>query len=117
MTWTLIFHPDFEAELVAAAPTVQTAIAADLGVLQVKGPTLGRPLVDSLKGSNFANMKELRVSGAGGVWRVAFAFDQARAAVILVAADKRGKDQRRFYKALIRTADRRFQDHIDRLKR
>jgi len=53
---------------------VQDAILTAAGALQAEGPTLGRPLIDTLKGSAFSNMKELRI-GAGGAWRVAFAFD------------------------------------------
>jgi len=46
--------------------------------------------VDTLKGSRYANMKELRFSAADGEWRVAFAFDPRRAAILLVAGDKSG---------------------------
>ena len=63
--------------------------------------------VDTLKGSKIANLKELRFSAEGGVWRVAFAFHARRVAVLL-AADKRGQPQTRFYKALIALAERRW---------
>jgi hypothetical protein len=62
-------------------------------------PHLSRPTVDTLKGSKHANMKELRFDCEGGVWRVAFAFDTERAAILLVGGDKGGADQRRFYKS------------------
>ena len=63
--------PEFDAlhEDVRAEP-----LALSL-VLQEFGPQLGRPRVDTLKGSRHANMKELRFDAAGGEWRVAFAFD------------------------------------------
>ena len=51
-------------------------------LLEQFGPQLGRPRVDTLKGSRHANMKELRFDAAGGVWRVAFAFDPKRKAVL-----------------------------------
>jgi hypothetical protein len=60
-------------------------------------------------------MKELRFNAADGVWRVAFAFDPLRRAIILVASDKSGVSQKRFYKQLINTADRRFTNHLNRL--
>jgi hypothetical protein len=66
--------------------------------------------VDTLKGSRIANLKELRFDAAGGVWRVAFVFDGRRVAVLLAAADKRGKAQDRFYKALVALAEKRFWD-------
>jgi len=61
-------------------------------------------------------MKELRFRADGGVWRVAFAFDPERKAIILVAGDKSGVSQGRFYKALIATADKRFDEHLKTLE-
>lgn len=61
-------------------------------------------------------MKELRFAAAGGVWRVAFAFDPTRKAIVLVAGDKAGVAQNRFYKALIAKADARFTEHLAMLK-
>jgi hypothetical protein len=61
-------------------------------------------------------MKELRFLADGGVWRVAFAFDPKRKAIILVAGDKSGVSQSRFYKSLIERADSRFKEHIATLK-
>jgi len=68
--------------------------------------------VDTLKGSKHANMKELRFGWEGEVWRVAFAFDPVRQAVLLVGGDKGGTDQRRLYKHLIALADARFDGHL-----
>jgi len=57
-------------------------------------------------------MKELRFRAAGGVWRVAFAFDINRKAILLVARDKAGRSQGRFYQQLIDRADARFDAHL-----
>jgi hypothetical protein len=57
-------------------------------------------------------MKELRFSAADGEWRVAFAFDPRRRAILLVAGDKSGVSEKRFYPELIRKADHRFQAHL-----
>ena len=73
--------------------------------------------VDTLNGSRHANMKELRFTADGGVWRVAFAFDPKRKAILLVAGDKSGISERRFYKQLIKKAGERFDTHLDRLKK
>ena len=70
-------------------------------LLQQFGPNLGRPHVDTLKGSRHANMKELRFEAADGIWRLAFAFDPKRRAVLLVAGDKSGGSHKRFYRELI----------------
>jgi hypothetical protein len=61
-------------------------------------------------------MKELRFDAADGVWRVAFAFDPERKAILLVAGDKSGISPRRFYKKLIEVADQRFDAHLKQLK-
>jgi len=117
MEWIVRFHDDFEAEFEALPPAVQTEMLAHAKVLARIGPTLGRPLVDTLAGSRHANMKELRFDAAGGVWRVAFAFDPVRAAVLLVAGDKGGIAQKRFYRSLIDRADSRFDAHLASLGR
>jgi hypothetical protein len=77
---------------------------------------LSRPHADTLSGSKHSSMKELRFNADDGVWRVAFAFDPARKGIILVAGDKAGIAQKRFYKALITNADARFTEHLDSLK-
>jgi hypothetical protein len=91
-------------------------LIAGIRLLERFGPVLGRPGVDTLKGSKHANMKELRFQAAGGVWRIAFAFDPERAAVLLVGGDKSGVTPGRFYKSLIRRADARYDDHLEALK-
>ena len=68
-----------------------------------------------LNDSAFANMKELRFEADGGVWRVAFAFDPDRKAILLAARDKSGVSEKRFYKSLIAKADKRYQEHLTRL--
>lgn len=65
----------------------------------------GRPLVDTLKRSKHANMKELRFDAGGGVWRAAFALDPEKKAIGLVAGDKSGVSEKRFHRSLIATAD------------
>ncbi|MFA5243196.1 MAG: type II toxin-antitoxin system RelE/ParE family toxin [Sulfuricella sp.] len=112
MRWAVLFHDDFAAEFSLLAESLQDELLAHALLLRDFGPGLGRPTVDTLKGSRHANMKELRFSWAGEVWRVAFAFDPARQAILLVGGDKGGSDQRRFYKRLISLADSRFDAHL-----
>lgn len=116
MSWTVEFHPAFEAEFDALARSVQTAIAARARLIEEFGPQLGRPHVDTLEGSRHANMKELRCQTDDGVWRIAFAFDPGRKAVLLVGGDKSGSSEKRFYRRLIAKADDRFDDHLRRRK-
>jgi hypothetical protein len=105
---------EFKPEFDALAQEVRREILALTRVLEEFGPQLGRPRVDTLKGSRHANMKELRFSAADGEWRVAFAFDPSRNAILLVAGDKSGGSERRFYRGLIRKAEERFAAHLAR---
>ena len=115
MTWTAELAPEFEPEFFGLPEGAQDTILAISRLLRQLGPHLGRPRVDTLKGSRHANMKEMRFSAADGEWRLAFAFDPARNAILLVAGDKSGGSSRRFYRALIRKADERFDRHLARL--
>jgi hypothetical protein len=115
--WTVELAPQFEPELLALAAEARIELLAQARVIERFGPTTGRPRADTLKGSKHANMKELRFDAAGGVWRVAFAFDPRRRAILLVAGDKSGKSERAFYRRLIAVADQRFDAHLVRLKR
>jgi hypothetical protein len=111
MPWTVLFHQEFDAEFAALAETVQDTLLEKAVMLNEMGPRLGRPHVDTLNASRHANMKELRFDADGGVWRVAFAFDEKRSAVLLLAGDKSGVSEKRFYRTLIAKADRRFESH------
>lgn len=115
MTWTVLFHNAFDAEFEALVNELQDELLAHAKLLAEFGPNLGRPTVDTLKGSQHANMKELRFSWNAQVWRVAFAFDPQRQAILLVGGDKGGADQRRFYKRLLTVADERYDEHLGNL--
>lgn len=112
MTWIVAFADEFEPEFDALPDPVQDAILARVVLLEREGPSLGRPHADTLVGSRHANMKELRCNAADGVWRIAFAFDPRRQAILLVAGDKSGGGEKRFYRQLIRRADDRFDRHL-----
>lgn len=116
MSWIVEIGNEFLPEFLQLDEQVRTEILAHSRLLQQFGPQLGRPRVDTLKDSRHANMKELRFDAADGVWRVAFAFDPKRKAILLVAGDKSGGDEKKFYKRLIAQADDRFDAHLARLK-
>lgn len=116
MEWTVLHHHDFDAEFETLPHAVRIELLAATGLLELSGPMLGRPHADTLNGSKHPNMKELRFNVEDGVWRVAFAFDPKRRAIVLVAGDKAGVAQKRFYKGLIAKADARFAEHLDMLK-
>ena len=116
MAWTVLYHDAFVPEFEALADCVRDGLLVMAELLVTIGPSLGRPHADTLAGSKYANMKELRFRADDGVWRVAFAFDPGRKAIILVAGDKSGVAQKRFYKGLIAKADARLAEHLEALK-
>ena len=114
MEWAVLLHPEFDPEFDALPEGVQDELLAALRLLRVRGPALGRPRVDTLKGSAHGNMKELRIQHRGKPWRFLFAFDPGSAAVVLAGGDKTGDG--RFYDRMIRLADRRFAAHLETLE-
>ena len=112
MDWESILHPDFEAELVAFSSAVQTEIAAASRLLRSHGPFLGRPRVDTLKGSTISNLKEFRFFVGREPWRLAFVFDPSRQAIFLVAGSKSGMSSALFYTRLIKLAEKRYRSHV-----
>ncbi|MGF9692857.1 type II toxin-antitoxin system RelE/ParE family toxin [Rhizobium sp. 0TCS1.26] len=115
MTWNVLFDDDFAREFGQFEPDVKIELRALISLLVVHGPKLGSPWADTLNGSRYTNMKELRFRAADGVWRAAFAFDPGRKAIVLVAGDKSGSSEKNFYRRLIRTADQRYEAHLGSL--
>jgi hypothetical protein len=113
MSWDVYFHPKFRLEFEELSVEVQNRLVRMLVPLREFGPMLGRPEVDTLKGSKHPNMKELRFEADGGAWRVAFAFDPHRDSILLVAGDKSGVSEKTFYRRLIEKADKRFNEHLE----
>jgi hypothetical protein len=113
--WIVEFDDEFFEEYGTWPEPAQDAVLSSLAKLRIFGPSLGRPSVDTLKGSDFPNMKELRVDADGGVWRIAFAFDPRRRAILLTGGNKTGVSKDRFYSMLIRIADARYGRHLKRM--
>ena len=116
LKWTVLFHDEFEPEFDELPAAVQDELYAEAGFVEMFGPACGRPHVDTLKGSDYNNMKELRFEASDGEWRVAFAFDPKRRAILLVAGDKTGGSEKKFYKRLIAIADGRYERHLATLE-
>jgi len=114
--WVVEFHEEFAAEVRKFSHAVREKLKAAAIILSENGPQLGRPHVDTLNGSRHAKMKELRFNADGGAWRVAFAFDPERKAILLVGGDKAGIGKTRFYHDLIRVADERFDRYLQVLR-
>lgn len=97
---------DLRREDSYAAEKVEAAV----DVLSEFGPTLGRPLVDTLVGSKLANLKELRPRQT--TIRVLFVFDPWRSAILLVAGDKAGQ-WKTWYERAIPRAEELYAVYVD----
>jgi hypothetical protein len=111
--WTVITTDLFNEWLEQQDESTQEKVLAALVVLQQQGPSLGRPLVDTVYDSKFTNMKELRIQHRGKPLRAFFAFDPLRQAIVLCIGDKGGK--KRFYKEILDIADQQYELHLSTL--
>lgn len=93
----------------------QDALRADIALLEQMGPHLGRPYVDSLKGSKHSNMKELRTMSGRRHLRTFFAFDPRRTAILLIGGDKTG--DKGFYRRMLPVADRLLDDYLAEIRK
>ncbi|MCG8917469.1 type II toxin-antitoxin system RelE/ParE family toxin [Actinokineospora sp. PR83] len=113
--WHIELHPAVETwflRLVAEDPESADLVEKAITMLEERGPTLGRPLVDHVRRSAYHNMKELRPASAGcSEVRILFAFDPRRQAVLLVAGDKAGR-WNDWYTKNIPLADQRYTEHL-----
>ncbi|WP_274369118.1 type II toxin-antitoxin system RelE/ParE family toxin [Morganella morganii] len=92
---------------------ILAAILAAMLVLEKRGPGLPRPYADTVKGSRYTNMKELRIQSRGQPIRAFFAFDPERRGVLLCAGYKTG-NEKRFYMQMIPQADREYTEWLNR---
>ena len=114
MKWNIMFDPEFRIWFYQQEKGLQDEAFAVLCILEEFGPKLGRPRVDTLEGSDFQNMKELRIQYKGEPWRILFAFDPKRQAILLVGGNKTGNN--RWYKENIPIADKRYKKYLETLK-
>ena len=114
--WKVVETDEYQEWFETLDVAAKEDIRGKVQVLGTIGPSLGRPQVDTLKGSRFANMKELRVKSKGRPFRILFAFDLKRRAVLLVGGNKAGGGGKDFYAVMIPLADRLFADYLEAMK-
>jgi len=114
MEWIVLQDNEFTAWLEEQEIDFQDEVFAYSELLSSYGSILGRPRVDTLKGSKFKNMKELRIQFKGEPWRILFAFDPKRRSILLVGGNKQG--DKRWYDKNIPIADARFAKHLKNME-
>ena len=115
MVWSIEMDEEVQTWLDSLDVATYKAVMAAVVVLSREGPSLGRPLVDTITGSRVPNLKELRPPAPGRqTLRLLFVFDPARAAFFLVAGDK-STDWGKWYRRNIPVAERRYEKHLQEL--
>jgi hypothetical protein len=105
---------EFGAWWDALTESEQESVAYSVGLLEAKGPALRYPHSSGVENSRHAHMRELRVQHQGQPYRVFYAFDPLRKAILLIAGDKTGDD--RFYERLIPAADNLYDQHLEEVQ-
>jgi hypothetical protein len=113
--WNIELTDEYVAWFAELDERQQNAIRADIEILEQMGPFLGRPYVDSIKGSKHSNMKELRTMHGRRHLRSFFAFDPRRTAILLIGGDKTG--EKTFYDRMIPMADRLFDQYLAEIRK
>jgi hypothetical protein len=119
-SWEVVLSDGVRAWLARLAEddmTSATLVRAAINVLRDDGPGLGRPLVDTIKGSSIRNLKELRPGSSGqSEIRILFVFDPLRQAMLLVAGDKQG-NWNKWYNGAIEEAEDLYAEYLATLKK
>lgn len=113
--WTIKTTDTFDHWFTSLNDSDRASVLAGLMVLREKGPGLPRPYADTLKGSRFSNMKELRIQSRGEPIRAFFAFDPVRTGIVLCAGNKGGNT--RFYDEMLPVADREYTNWLNTTKK
>lgn len=115
MAWEVEFTDEFGEWWSGLSEAEQDSIDVKVRLLQERGPALPRPHSDRIRSSRHPNMKELIVQHAGSPYRVLYAFDPRRTAILFIGGDKTGND--RWYEEFVPVADDLFTRHLESLRR
>jgi hypothetical protein len=114
VAWEVEFTDDFGLWWDSLTADEQESVDFGVRLLEERGPWLKRPHADTVRGSKYPNMKELRCQHEGRPYRVLFAFDPRRVGVLLIGGDKTGNS--RWYEEYIPRADAIYERHLAELQ-
>lgn len=115
MVWDVEFTDELGDWWNALSEEEQVSVDASVRLLEERGPGLGHPHTSGVQGSRHSHMRELRIQHAGRPYRVLYAFDPRRSAILLIGGDKTGKD--RWYDENVPFADKLYDIHLDELRK
>jgi hypothetical protein len=114
MGWEVEFTDEFGQWWDRLSTDEQESVDFGVRLLQERGPHLKRPHVDTISGSNYPNMRELRCQHEGRPYRVLYAFDPRRVGMLLIGGDKTGND--RWYEQFVPKADAIYCEHLKEIQ-
>ena len=112
--WEVEYTDEFETWWDGLSEDEQDSLDAVVGLLETHGPTLDYPYSSKINGSKHSHMRELRVQHRGRPYRVLYAFDPRRAAILLIGGDKTGNDD--WYGEYVPKADALYDAHLETLE-
>jgi hypothetical protein len=113
VAWDVEYTDEFGAWWDSLTEAEQKDVAFVVGLLEVQGVQLGFPYSSGIAASKHRHMRELRIQHAGRPYRVLYAFDPRRSAILLIGGDKTGND--RWYHEFVPVADRLYDAHLETL--
>lgn len=114
--WVIKQSEEFQDWFDDSDEDLQDDILEKVKILEELGPNLGRPLVDTLKGSTIKNLKELRFDSMNKVIRITFVFDPDRNGILLIGGNKAGSGDKGFYKKLIDQSEKIYARWLEKRK-
>jgi hypothetical protein len=115
VSYEVEYTNDFETWWSELSEDEQVSVTASVGLLADRGALLGFPHSSGIATSKHSHMRELRIQHQGEPYRVFYAFDPRRVAMLLVGGCKVGND--RFYEEMVPRADRIYDRHLEELAR
>ena len=115
MAWDVEYTDEFETWWDGLTVEEQESVYASVGLLEERGPQLGHPHSSGIESSKHSHMRELRIQHAGRPYRVLYAFDPRRSAILLIGREKTGDD--RWYEKYVPLADRLYDEHLEALRK
>lgn len=113
MAWEVEYTDEFEQWWNSLSEEEQDSVAVAVELLEARGPELPHPYSSKVARSRHGHMRELRIQHAGRPYRVLYAFDPRRVAILLIGGDKTGDD--RWYERVVPLADRLYDGHLRQL--
>ena len=115
MAWDIEFTDEFHEWWTTLTSDQQDDVTYSVRLLEELGPALGHPHSSKINGSRHSGMRELRTQSGGRPFRILYAFDPRRSAILLIGGDKTGND--RWYDEFVPIADRLYDEYLEQLRK